>query len=150
MSDDVMIARRPREPEAGVGIGRGRRASALTAGGTDGNEQFDHRDRRDPDRPAGGGRVHDPAAPTVHLDAPVRRPAADRACPARDGEHRLPVRALYTHNPEYRVKRPPEVALRLIAPIVVVSTVAVLAVILIPEFAAWTAHGVFVHHHHRH
>jgi hypothetical protein len=25
---------------------------------------------------------------------------------------------------------------------------AVLAVVLIPEFSAWTAHGVFVHHHH--
>lgn len=26
----------------------------------------------------------------------------------------------------------------------------VLAVVLIPEFAAWTGHGVFVHHHHHH
>lgn len=26
---------------------------------------------------------------------------------------------------------------------------AVLAIVLIPEFSAWTAHGVFVHHHHR-
>ena len=25
---------------------------------------------------------------------------------------------------------------------------AVLAIVLIPEFSAWTAHGVFVHHHH--
>jgi len=24
----------------------------------------------------------------------------------------------------------------------------VLAIVLIPDFAAWTAHGVFVHHHH--
>lgn len=27
---------------------------------------------------------------------------------------------------------------------------AVLAIVLIPDFAAWTAHGVFVHHHHHH
>jgi hypothetical protein len=26
----------------------------------------------------------------------------------------------------------------------------VLAVVLIPEFSAWTAHGVFLHHHHEH
>jgi hypothetical protein len=25
---------------------------------------------------------------------------------------------------------------------------AVLAIVLIPDFSAWTAHGVFVHHHH--
>jgi hypothetical protein len=24
----------------------------------------------------------------------------------------------------------------------------VLAIVLIPDFSAWTAHGVFVHHHH--
>ena len=137
----------------------------------------------------------------------------------------------YTHNAEYRRKGPPEIALRLIAPIVVLSTVGVfvtgigllivgptdrnpmlllhkvtfivwvvfmslhvlghlpavaralgiggreethpvgraagaagrwialagamvgglvLAVVLIPDFAAWTAHGVFLHHHHHH
>jgi hypothetical protein len=136
----------------------------------------------------------------------------------------------YTRNPEYRHKGPPEIALRAIAPIVVISTIAVfatgvgliitgpadrnpmlllhkvafivwivfmslhilghlpgaartlglgsrgasptsftagagtagrwlaltgalvgglvLAVVLIPEFAAWTGHGVFLHHHH--
>jgi hypothetical protein len=135
----------------------------------------------------------------------------------------------YTRNPEYRRKGPPELILRLIAPIVVVSTVGVfvtgiwllivgpnhrdpwlllhkltfivwvaftslhilghlpamaralgvggrgesqragaapgtmgrwialtgavvgglvLAVVLIPQFGAWTAHGVFAHHHH--
>jgi hypothetical protein len=26
----------------------------------------------------------------------------------------------------------------------------VLAVVLIPDFSAWTAHGVFLHHHHDH
>jgi hypothetical protein len=26
----------------------------------------------------------------------------------------------------------------------------VLAIVLIPEFSAWTAHGVFLHHHHEH
>jgi hypothetical protein len=135
----------------------------------------------------------------------------------------------YTRDAEYRRKGPPEIALRLIAPIVVLSTVGVfvtgigllivgpadrnpmlllhkvtfivwvvfvslhilghlpalaralgigrretdglggtpgaagrwialggaivgglvLAVVLIPDFAAWTAHTVFVHHHHR-
>ena len=131
----------------------------------------------------------------------------------------------YTHDPAYRRKGPPEIVLRLIAPIVVLSTIGVfatgvgliivgpadrnpmlllhkvtfivwvvftslhilghlpavgrtlgvgrdrvevgagaagrwialtgaivaglvLAVVLIPEFAAWTGHGVFVHHHH--
>jgi len=136
----------------------------------------------------------------------------------------------YTQDPEYRRKGPPEIVLRLIAPIVVLSTLGVfatgvgllidgpadrnpmlvlhkvtfivwivftslhilghlpataralgvggrrepepsfaagagaagrwialigaivgglvLAVVLIPEFAAWTGHGVFVHHHH--
>ena len=137
----------------------------------------------------------------------------------------------YTHDADYRRKGPPEIALRLIAPIVVLSTVGVfatgigllivgptdrnpmlllhkltfivwvvfmslhilghlpavaralgvrgrddarrigatpgtagrwialtgamvgglvLAVVLIPEFAAWTGHGVFLHHHHHH
>jgi len=138
----------------------------------------------------------------------------------------------YTRNAEYRRKGPPETVLRLIAPIVVLSTVAVfltgigllivgpgdrnpmlllhkltfivwvvfmslhvlghlpavaralglggaradtgrvggtpgtagrwialtsamvgglvLAVVLIPDFAAWTAHSVFLHHHHHH
>jgi len=27
---------------------------------------------------------------------------------------------------------------------------AVLAIVLIPQFATWTAHGVFMHHHHHH
>jgi hypothetical protein len=137
----------------------------------------------------------------------------------------------YTRNAEYRRKGPPEIALRVMAPIVVLSTVGVfvtgigllivgptdrnpmlllhkvtfivwvvfmslhvlghlpavaralglggrnetqrvggtpgtagrwialtgamvgglvLAVVLIPEFAAWTAHSVFLHHHHHH
>ena len=137
----------------------------------------------------------------------------------------------YTRNAEYVRKGPPEIALRLIAPLVVISTVGVfitgigllvvgpshrdpwlllhkltfivwivftsfhilghlpaiaralgiggrgqsqragaaagevgrwitltgalvgglvLAVVLIPEFSAWTAHGVFLHHHHDH
>ena len=136
----------------------------------------------------------------------------------------------YMHNADYRRKGPPEIALRLIAPIVVLSTIGVfatgigllivgpadrnpmlllhkvtfivwvvfirlhilghlpalaralgvgggheaqpagatpgtagrwialagamvaglvLAVVLIPDFAAWTGHGVFLHHHHR-
>jgi hypothetical protein len=138
----------------------------------------------------------------------------------------------YTRNPAYRVKGPPEILLRLIAPMVVISTVgvfatgiglmivgpndrnpmlllhkvsfivwivftslhilghlpevgrmfgvsdlggrertqltgatpggagrwlaltgalvggAVLAIVLIPQFATWTAHGIFMHHHH--
>jgi hypothetical protein len=135
----------------------------------------------------------------------------------------------YTRNPAYRRKGPPEIVLRLIAPMVVISTVgvfatgvgllivgpndrnpmlllhkvtfivwvvftslhilghlpavgrafgvggheraqptrrtpggagrwlaltgalvggAVLAIVLIPQFATWTAHGVFMHHHH--
>ncbi|MGH2884576.1 MAG: hypothetical protein ACRDPA_18065 [Solirubrobacteraceae bacterium] len=137
----------------------------------------------------------------------------------------------YTRNPEYRGKGPPEIPLRLIAPIVVLSTIGVfvtgigllivgpadrnpmlllhkvtfivwvvfmslhvlghlpavaralgvggrgetavlgrtpgaagrwialagamvgglvLALVLIPEFTAWTAHSVFLHHHHHH
>jgi hypothetical protein len=137
----------------------------------------------------------------------------------------------YTHNAGYRRKGPPEIALRLIAPMVVISTIgvfatgiglmivgpndrnpmlllhkvtfivwivftslhilghlpavgrvfgvggderaqltgttpggtgrwlalagalvggAVLAIALIPEFATWTAHGVFIHHHYQH
>jgi len=137
----------------------------------------------------------------------------------------------YAHNAEYRRKGPPDIALRLIAPIVVLSTIGVfltgigllivgptdrnpmlllhkltfivwvvfmslhvlghlpavaralgmsgrkktdrfwgtpgsagrwialtsaivgglvLAVVLIPDFAAWTSHGVFLHHHHDH
>ncbi len=135
----------------------------------------------------------------------------------------------YTHDPAYRRKGPPEIVMRLIAPMVVVSTLgvfatgiglivvgpndrnpmlllhkvtfivwivftslhilghlpavgrafgvggderaqltgptpggpgrwlalsgalvggAVLAIVLIPQFATWTAHGVFMHHHH--
>jgi hypothetical protein len=56
----------------------------------------------------------------------------------------------YTHHEAYRRKGPPELIMRLIAPVVVVSTVVVglvLAIVLIPQFAAWTAAGVLHHHH---
>jgi hypothetical protein len=65
----------------------------------------------------------------------------------------------YTHDEAYRRKGPPELIMRLIAPVAVVSTVVVfvspgavvgglvLAIVLIPQFAAWTAAGVLHHHH---
>jgi hypothetical protein len=131
-------------------LGADRRASALTAGGTDGNEQLT--------TVTGAILIVLLAAVGftirqlrqfiwMHLFVGLLLIGPVLLKMASTGYRFV---RYYTHNPEYRVKRPPEVALRLIAPIVVVSTVAVLAVILIPEFAAWTAHGVFVHHHHRH
>lgn len=70
--------------------------------------------------------------------------------PARtDGRAGYRFARYYTHGEAYRRKGPPELWLRLIAPVVVMSTVIVFAsgVVLLFDGPA-RAHGAFVHQHH--
>jgi hypothetical protein len=231
-SDDVMIARREHERLGGRGaLTKLWHADSLTGGGPDGNEQLT----------SVTGAILIVLLAVVGFTIPQLRqfiwmhlfvgllligPVALKM--ASTGYRFV---RYYTRDAEYRRKGPPEIALRLIAPIVVLSTVGVfvtgigllivgpadrnpmlllhkvtfivwvvfvslhilghlpamaralgiggrteterlggtpgaagrwialggamvgglvLAVVLIPDFAAWTAHAVFVHHHHRH
>jgi hypothetical protein len=228
-SDDVVAARseggRARTRARG---GTGRRSASLTGGGTDGNEELT----------TVTGAILIVLLAVVGFTIPQLRqfisvhlfvgmlligPVALKM--ASTGYRFM---RYYSHNPEYRRKGPPELIMRVIAPIVVVSTIgvlatgvallivgpahrdpwlflhkvtfivclvfmglhvlghlpavaraagigrrgteqlagaapgtmgrwiviagalvggAVLAIVLIPDFAAWTAHGVFGHHH---
>jgi len=225
-----MIARRERERMApGLSIARLRHAESLTGGGPEGNEQLT----------TVTGTILIVLLAAIGFTIPQLRqfiwmhlflgllllgPVALKM--ASTGYRFV---RYYTHNAEYRRKGPPEIALRLMAPIVVLSTIGVfvtgigllivgptdrnpmlllhkltfivwvvfmsvhvlghlppvaralgiggrgaqhpaggtsgnagrwialtgaivgglvLALVLIPEFAAWTAHGVFLHHHH--
>ena len=231
-SDDVMIARGERERlGTRATLTRLRHADSLTGGGPDGNEQLT----------TVTGVILFVLLAIVGFTIPQLRqfiwlhlfvgllvigPVALKM--ASTGYRFV---RYYTRNPEYRRKGPPEIALRLIAPIVVLSTIGVfvtgigllivgpadrnpmlllhkvtfivwvvfmslhvlghlpavagalgvggrgetavpgrtpgaagrwialagamvgglvLALVLIPEFAAWTAHSVFLHHHHHH
>lgn len=231
-SDDAIIARRDREsPAPRSGLSRVWRTRSLTGGGTDGNEQLT----------AVTGAILIVLLAAIGFTIPQLRqfiwmhlfvgfvligPVLLKM--ASTGYRFV---RYYTHDPEYRRNGPPEIVLRLIAPIVVLSTIAVfatgialiidgpadrnpmlllhkvafivwivftslhilghlpatarafgvgrrgdadrveasggaagrwialtgaivgglvLALVLIPEFAVWTGHGVFVHHHHRH
>jgi hypothetical protein len=228
--DDVMIRRPAREPAGGRNArSRPRWLTAVTSGGTDGNEQL---------TTITGGililllAVIGFTIPqlrqfiTVHLFVGMLLIGPVLLKMASTGYRFI---RYYTGNVEYRRKGPPELILRLIGPIVVLTTVAVfvtgvvlmiagpnhrdpwlllhkvsfivwvvfmslhvlghlpavgralgigrrgheqltgagaggagrwiaiagalvaglvLAVSLIPDFSAWTAHGVFVHHHH--
>lgn len=230
--DDVIIARRDGErPARRSGLSRLWRTSSLTGGGSDGNEQLT----------TVNGLILIVLLAAIGFTIPQLRqfmwmhlfvgflligPVLLKM--ATTGYRFL---RYYTHNPAYRRKGPPEIVLRLIAPIVVLSTIGVfatgigliidgpadrnpmlllhkvtfivwvvftslhiighlpavgstlgfggrdhgdrfeastgaagrwialtgaivaglvLAVVLIPEFAAWTGHGVLVHHHHYH
>jgi hypothetical protein len=229
-SDDVMIARRERAA-AGSGLAGLRDADALTGGGPDGNEQLT----------TVTGTILIVLLAVIGFTIPQLRqfiwlhlfvgllligPVTLKM--ASTGYRFV---RYYTHNAEYRRKGPPETILRLIAPSVVLSTIAVfvtgigllivgptdrnpmlllhklsfivwvvfmslhvlghlpavaralglggrdatqrlggtpgsagrwialasamvgglvLAVVLIPDFASWTAHSVFLHHHHHH
>ena len=228
-SDDVMIARPERA--ARPILARLRDGEALTGGGPDGNEQLT----------TVTGTILIVLLAAIGFTIPQLRqfiwmhlfvgllvigPVALKM--ASTGYRFV---RYYTHSAEYRRKGPPGILLRLIAPIVVISTVGVfltgvgllivgptdrnpmlllhkvtfivwvvfmslhvlghlaavaracgvgvrqdtdrvgttpgtagrwialtgamvgglvLALALIPEFAAWTAHGVFLHHHHYH
>lgn len=231
-SDDVMIARRERERMAPrAGLTRLRHSDALTGGGPDGNEQLT----------TVTGLILIVLLAVIGFTIPqlgqfiwlhlfvgllLIGPVALKMASTGYRFFRY-----YTRNAEYRRKGPPEIALRLMAPIVVLSTVGVfvtgigllivgptdrnpmlllhkvtfivwvvfmslhvlghlpavartlgvgrrseteralgtagaagrwialggamvgglvLAVVLIPEFAAWTMHSVFLHHHHHH
>jgi hypothetical protein len=229
-SDDVIIAPQPRDRASSrAGRARAGRTRALTGGGPDGNEQL---------TTVVGAilivllAVLGITIPdlrqfiSVHLFVGFLLIGPVLLKMASTGYRFL---RYYTGNPEYRLKGPPELILRLIGPIVVLSTVAVfgsgvaliiagpnhrnpwlflhkatfivwlvfmglhvlghlpavarafgigrrgseqlaaaspgtpgrwlaiagalvaglvLAIALIPDFSAWTAHGVFVHHHH--
>ena len=228
-SDDVISARLKRERRARRAHGRRGRASALTGGGTDGNEQL---------TTVTGAilivllAVIGFTIPqlsqfvSVHLFVGMLLIGPVLLKMASTGYRFM---RYYTGNSAYVAKGPPELILRLIGPIVVLSTAAVLAtgvvllilgpshrdpwlllhkvtfilwvvfmslhvlghlpavaravgigrkgqeqlpgaapgvmgrwiavvgalvaglilaIVLIPDFAAWTAHGVFVHHHH--
>ena len=229
-SDDAMIARRERDRvAAGSGLAHLWHTDALTGGGPDGNEQLT----------AVTGTILIVLLALIGFTIPQLRqfiwlhlfvgllvigPVGLKM--ASTGYRFI---RYYTHNAEYRRKGPPEIVLRLMAPIVVLSTVAVfvtgigllivgptdrnpmlllhkvsfivwvvfmslhvlghlpgvarslgiggrnetqplagtpgtagpwialtgamvgglvLALVLIPDFAAWTANGVFHHHHH--
>jgi hypothetical protein len=229
-SDDVMIARRERErTAASATLARLQHADSLTGGGPAGNEQLT----------TVTGTILIVLLAAIGFTIPQLRqfmwmhlfvgllligPVLLKM--ASTGYRFM---RYYTHNAEYRRKGAPEIALRLIAPIVVLSTVGVfvtgigllivgptdrnpmlllhkvtfivwvvfmslhvlghlpavarglgiggreethpigraagsagrwialtgamvgglvLAVVLIPDFAAWTVHGVFLHHHH--
>jgi hypothetical protein len=54
------------------------------------------------------------------------------------------------HIETQRLGRTPGAAGRWISLIGAMVGGLVLAVVLIPDFAAWTAHAVFLHHHHHH
>jgi hypothetical protein len=229
-SDDVMIARPERERvAAGAGLARLWHTDTLTGGGPDGNERLT----------TITGTILIVLLAVIGFTIPQLRqfiwlhlfvgllvigPVTLKM--ASTGYRFV---RYYTRNADYRRKGPPEIALRLIAPIVVLSTVGVfvtgigllivgptdrdpmlllhkvtfivwvvfmslhilghlpamaralgiggrsetelvgrtpgaagrwialagamvgglvLAVVLIPDFAAWTAHTVFLHHHH--
>ncbi len=229
-SDDAIIARRKRErPLGSATLARRRDADSLTGGGPDGNERLT----------TVTGTILIVLLAAIGFTIPQLRqfiwmhlfvgllligPVLLKM--ASTGYRFM---RYYTGNAEYRRKGPPELALRLIAPIVVLSTVGVfvtgigllivgpadrnpmlllhkvtfivwvvfmslhilghlpamaralgiggrsetelvgrtpgaagrwialagamvgglvLAVVLIPDFAAWTAHTVFLHHHH--
>jgi len=229
-SDDVMVARRERAA-ADAGVARLRQAGALTGGGPDGNEQLT----------TVTGTILIVLLAVIGFTIPqlsqfiwlhlfvgllLIGPVALKM--ASTGYRFV---RYYTHDAAYRRKGPPEIILRLIAPIVVLSTVGlfvtgigllivgptdrnpmlllhkltfiiwvvfmslhvlghlpaaakalglggradthavggtrgtagrwlaltgaivgglVLAVALVPDFAAWTSHTVFLHHHHHH
>jgi uncharacterized membrane protein YwaF len=227
-SDDVILARRERKRVSARSVRR-ERATTLTGGGTDGNEQL---------TTITGAilivllAVIGFTIPqlqqfvSVHLFVGMLLIGPVLLKMASTGYRMI---RYYTGNSAYRAKGPPELILRLIGPIVVLTTVAVfltgvvllivgpnhrdpwlmlhkvsfiawivfmslhvlghlpavaralgigrsgqeqlagaapgrmgrwiaiagalvaglvLAIVLIPDFAAWTAHGVFVHHHH--
>ncbi len=228
--DDVIIARRDHErPAPHSGASPQWRTGSLTGGGTDGNEQLT----------TVTGLILIVLLAAIGFTIPQLRQFIWMHLFVGFlliGPVLLKVAATgyrfvryYTHDPAYRSKGPPEIVLRLIAPIVVLSTIGVfatgigliivgpadrnpmlllhkvtfivwvvfttlhilghlpavgrtlgvggpghgdrvevgagaagrwialtgaivaglvLAVVLIPEFAAWTGHGVFVHHHH--
>ena len=225
-SDDAMIARGARERE---GVAHWWRSTSVTGGGTDGNEKLT----------AVNGAILIVLLAVIGFTIPQLRqfiwlhlfmgllligPVLLKM--ASTGYRFV---RYYTHDFEYQRKGPPEIVLRLIAPLVVISTVgvfitgialliagptdrdpwlllhkvtfifwivftsvhilghlplvarsvgivgpgqarhagtaggatgrwialtgalvggAVLAIVLIPTFASWTAHSVFLHHHH--
>ena len=127
-SDDVMIARRERERQRRLSSFADRRhASSLTGGGPDGNEQLT----------TVTGVILIVLLAVIGFTIPQLRqfiwlhlfvgllligPVLLKM--ASTGYRFV---RYYTHNAEYRRKGPPEIALRLIAPIVVLSTVGVFA-----------------------
>jgi hypothetical protein len=231
MTDDFIIARRERERSEGAAPSRVKRwrSTGLTGGGTDGNEQLT----------TINGAILIVLLAVIGFTIPqlsqfifvhlfvgmlLFGPVL-----LKMGTTTYRFVRYYAHDPEYRRKGPPELILRLIAPVVVISTLgvfvtgvgllivgpthrepwlllhkvtfivwlaftavhvlghlpavrrafgvggrgaaqlagaspgttgrwiaiagalvggAVLAIVLIPDFAAWTAHGVFQHHHH--
>jgi hypothetical protein len=124
--------------------GTGRRRRALLGGGTDGNDQLTA-NRGRTDRPARGDWRHDPANPSADLRAPVRVPAAVRTGGVEGGRHRPPVCAVLRPRRAVTGQGPAgELFMRVIAPVVVISTVAVFASGIVPLFEGPVRRGDWV------